>query len=52
MSRVEGKKSYGRLADIRRGKLGLFEYAEPGPYREPCFWCGTRGDLGCKHQGN
>lgn len=23
----------------------------PGPSREPCFRCGTRGDIGCHHQG-
>jgi len=50
MSRVEGKRSMHRIADIRRGALGIFDYKQPGVFRDPCFWCGTRADIGCVHQ--
>jgi len=49
MSRVEGKRSMHRIADIRRGALGIFDYRLADAPRDPCFWCGTRADIGCEH---
>lgn len=43
----------GREPVVRRKIENLVRRSNPAPppvYRDPCIMCGTRGDIGCRHQ--